>query len=68
MMYIVTVIKDIESDGVEIAGIFDTKEKADEVASRVIVWLEENEFEDYEVFAEPYKVNSFNWYDINDEM
>lgn len=68
MMYIVTVIKDVESNGVEIAGIFDTKEKADEVASRVSVWLEENEFEDFEVFAEAYKVNSFNWYNINDEV
>ena len=69
MMYVVTAMKNVyEANGVEIAGIFDSKEKAHEVALKVIKWMEENEFENYEVFTTPYDVNHFRWYEINERI
>ena len=43
MMYMVTAIRDTyEANGVEVAGIFDTEEKAYEAKAKVVEWMEEN--------------------------
>lgn len=70
MMYIVTAVRDIyESDfGVEIAGIFDSEEKALKAKEKVITWFEENEYENYAIVAAPCNVNCLDWYEINEEI
>lgn len=69
MMYMVTAIRDIyETNGVEIAGIFDTEEKAYEAKAKVVAWMEEEEYEDYEVFVTPMDVNRIKWYEVEEDI
>ena len=69
MMYMVTAIRDIyETNGVEVAGIFDSEEKAYEAKSKIEAWMEKEEYEDYEVFVNPVKVNHIAWYDIEADI
>lgn len=70
MMYMVTVVKDIYdvNGGVEIAGIFDTEEKAWKAKARVVEWLENEECEDYEVFVRRQEVNNLTWYEIDENI
>ena len=69
MMYMVTAIKDTcEANGVEVAGIFDTEEKAYEAKQKVEAWMEENEYEDYEVFVNPMDVNRIEWYEVEEDI
>lgn len=73
MMYIVTANRDItrdvyETNGVEVAGIFDDAEKAYEAKLKVEKWMEENECEDYEVYVTPIKVNQLAWYEIEEDI
>ena len=68
-MWLVTAIKDTcESNGVEVAGIFGTKEKAYEAKQKVEVWMEENGYEDYEVFATHMDVNRIKWYEVEEDI
>ena len=68
-MYIVTAIREIyDTTNVEVAGIFDTEEKAYEAKEKVVEWMEENEYEDYEVFVSPTKVNHLAWYEIEEDI
>jgi hypothetical protein len=66
MMYMVTAVRDIYDTeyGVEVAGIFDTEEKAFKAKAKVVEWMEENEYEDYEVFVSPMDVNRIEWYEV----
>lgn len=69
MMYMVTAIRDTyETNGVEVAGIFDTEEKAYEAKAKVVEWMEENEYEDYEVFVSPMSVNRIAWYEVEEDI
>lgn len=70
MMYMVTVVKDIYdvNGGVEIAGIFDTEEKAWKAKARVVEWLKNEECEDYEVFVRRQEVNNLTWYEIDENI
>lgn len=69
MMYMVTAIRDIhEANGVEVAGIFDTEEKAYEAKAKVVEWMEENKYEDYEVFVNPIGVNHIGWYEVEEDI
>ena len=69
MMYMVTAIRDIyETNGVEVVGIFDTEEKAYEAKTKVEEWMEEEEYEDYEVFVTPIKVNHIEYYEIEEDI
>ena len=70
MIYMVTVVKDVydANNGVEIAGIFDTEEKAWKAKARVIEWLENEEYEDYEVFVHEQEVNNLTWYEIDENI
>lgn len=69
MMYIVTAIRDTyETNNVEVAGIFDTAEKAYEAREKVVEWMEENEYKDYEVFVSPITVNNIAWYEIDEDI
>lgn len=70
MIYIVTAVKDIntESCGVEVAGIFDTEEKAYQVKDEIMEWLEDNRFEDHEVYVTPITINHLNWYEIEKDI
>lgn len=70
MMYMVTVVKDIydANGGVEIAGIFDTEEKAWKAKAMVVEWLENEEYEDYEVFVHRQEVNNLTWYEIEENI
>ena len=65
-MYLVTAIRDIYSEekGVEVAGIFDTEEKAYSAKSAVEKWMQDDEYEYYEIFVSPIEVNYLNWYEI----
>ena len=66
-MYMVTAIRDTyEANGVEVAGIFDTEEKAYEAKAKVVEWMEENEYEDYEVFVSLMSVNHITWYEVEE--
>lgn len=69
MMYMVTAIRDTyEANGVEVAGIFDTEEKAYEAKAKVVEWMEENEYEDYEVFVSLMSVNHITWYEVEEDI
>lgn len=69
MMYIVTAIREIDdTTNVEVAGIFDTPEKAFEARTKVTEWMEENEYDNYEVFIQPTKVNHLAWYEIEEDI
>ena len=69
MMYIVTAIREIDdTTNVEVAGIFDTPEKAFEARTKVADWMEENEYDNYEVFIQPTKVNHLAWYEIEEDI
>ena len=71
MLYIVTATRffDDETDFiVEIAGIFDTPEKAFEARNKVEEWMEQNEYDNYEVFIQPTKVNHIAWYEIEEDI
>lgn len=65
-MYVVTVVKEIydEGAGVELAGIFDTEEKAMKAKAEVTEWLENEGYEDFEVFALFCEPNKLAWYEI----
>ena len=68
-MYIVTARRDINnSNGVEVAGVFDSEVKANDARNKVLKWMEDNEYEDYEVFVTPIIVNQLNWYDIEENI
>ena len=68
-MYIVTAIMDTyDANGVEIAGIFDTEEKAIKAKARVEKWMEEEECEDYEVFIGTLEINKLDWYEIKENI
>ena len=69
MMYIVTAIREIDdTTNVEVAGIFDTSEKAYEAQRIVSDWMEQNEYNNYEVFVQPTNVNHISWYDIKKDI
>lgn len=70
MMYMVTAIRDVYDAecGVEVAGIFDTEEKALKAAAKVEEWMEEEECEDYEVFISLKETNHLEWYEINETI
>lgn len=69
MMYMVTAIRDTyEAYGVEVAGIFDTEEKAYEAKAKVVEWMEDNDYEDYEVFVSPMDINRIEWYEIEENI
>lgn len=69
MMYMVTAICNIyETNGVEVAGVFDDAEKAYEAKLKVEKWMEENEYEDYEVFVSHVAVNHIAWYEIEEDI
>lgn len=68
-MYIVTAIRDIdETTGVEIAGIFDSEDKAYKAKAKVESWMEENGFDNCEVFVNEMTVNRVNWYELEQDI
>ena len=69
--YLVTVIKDVYDEtntGVEIAGLFDTIEKAYEARVKVEKWLEAEGYEDFKVFITHYELNKLAWYSIEENL
>lgn len=69
MMYMVTAIRDTyEANGVEVAGIFDTEKKAYEAKAKVVKWMEDNDYEDYEVFVSPMDINCIKWYEVEEDI
>ena len=69
MLYIVTAIRDIdETNNVEVAGVFDTPEKAFEAREKVVKWMEDNEYDNYEVFVNQTKTNYLAWYEIEENI
>ena len=69
MLYIVTAIRDIdETNNVEVAGVFDTPEKAFEARAKVVQWMEDNEYDNYEVFVNQTKINYLAWYEIEENI
>lgn len=70
MFYMVTAIRDTDDHeyGVEVAGIFDTEEKAIKAKNKVKNWMEEEEYEDSEVYIHPMNMNRLEWYDIEEDI
>lgn len=70
MMYVVTAVKDVyETDGgVEVAGVFDTEEKAEEAKASVRQYLFEEGFYDCKVFILPCEVNYLTWYGLEERI
>lgn len=69
MLYIVTAIRDAdETNNEEVAGVFDTPEKAFEAREKVMKWMEDNEYDNYEVFVNPIKTNYLEWYEIEENI
>ena len=69
MLYIVTAIRDTdETNNVEVAGVFDTPEKAFEAREKVVKWMEDNEYDNYEVFVNQTKTNYLAWYEIEENI
>ena len=68
-MYMVTAIRELsETYSVEVAGIFDTEDKAYEAKNKVESWMVNNGYEDYEVFVSPATVNRLAWYEIEEDI
>lgn len=72
-VWLVSVIKDVyEAEcGIEIAGIFTTKEKAYEAKAKITEYLEDEEYEDYDIFVIEYdskELDMLRWYEINEKM
>lgn len=70
-MYLVTAIRDIyddENTGVEVAGIFDTEEKAHIAKEVVTKWLENQSYEDFKVWVTSPKTNRLAWYEIDKDI
>ena len=68
-MLIVTVVKDKYDDmntGVEVAGIFDTKEKAYSAEMKIVEWLNNNGYKDGEVMICNIETNQLVWYEMCD--
>ena len=69
MMYIVTAKRHYyDFEGVEVAGIFDTEEKANEAKEKVEKWMEETEHMNSKVYVHPCKVNRLGWYDVVEDI
>ena len=64
MMYVVMVIKELDDPVVELAGIFDTQEKANEACETVEEWLKDDGFDNYDVFILGAVKNFLDWCDI----
>ena len=68
-MYIVMAIREIDdTTNVEVAGIFNAPEKAFEAREKVAEWMEQNEYDNYEVFIQPTKINHLTWYEIEEDV
>lgn len=70
-MYLVTVIKDRFDEtntGVEIAGIFSTREKAYTARKIVEEWLKKESFEDGIVMVTEYTLDHLGWYEIDKNL
>ena len=72
-MYLVTVVKDkyYSECGIEIVGMFTTKEKAYIAKEKVTIWLEDEEYDDYEVFVVKYDENNLDlieWYELEEKL
>lgn len=68
-MYMVTAVRDIyEETGVEVAGVFDTEEKAYEAKARIEQWMKANDWEDCAVFVNHMEVNHLAWYEVEENI
>ena len=67
MMYLVTVIREQET-GVEVAGIFDTEEKANEAKKKIRKWMHDNECDDYVIYVISCEVNRLAWYEVEEHI
>lgn len=70
MMYLVSVVRDIDENnvGIEVAGIFDTEEKANEAKKKIRKWMIDNEYEDYVIYVTACEVNRLGWYEIEEHI
>lgn len=70
-MYLVTTIKDRYDEtntGVEIAGIFSTREKAYTAKENVEEWLKKEGLEDGIVMVTECPLDRLGWYEINKKL
>ena len=69
MMYMVTAKRHYyDFEGVEVAGIFDTEEKANKAKEKVEKWMEEMECVNSKVYVYPCEVNRLAWYDVVEKI
>ena len=68
MLYVVMVVRDVDTPGiVELAGVFDTIEKASKAQEKVEEWLE-YEGANYDIYIlEHTRINHLSWRDDLEE-
>lgn len=69
MMYMVTAKRHYyDFEGVEIAGIFDTEEKANKAKEMVEKWMAEECLYNSKVYIQPCELNRLNWHELNEQL
>lgn len=66
MLYMVTALRDVylRESGVEIAGVFDSIDKAISAKVAVEKWMQDNGYEDYDIMVNSVDLNRLEWYEI----
>lgn len=72
-MYLVTAVKDkyYSECGVEVVGLFTTKEKAHIAKEKATNWLEAEEYDDCEVFVQKYDESNLDFvmfYELEEKL
>lgn len=72
-MYLVTAVKDkyYSECGVEVVGLFTTKEKAYIAKEKATNWLEAEEYDDCEVFVQKYDESNLDFvmfYELEEKL
>lgn len=69
MMYIVTAKRHYyDFEGVEIAGIFDTEEQANNAKEKVESWMNKEGYHNGKVYIYPCQSNYLKWYELNEQI
>lgn len=69
MMYMVTAKRHYyDFEGVEVAGVFDTEEKANEAKDKVEQWMKEEGYGNSIVYICPCEMNWLKWYNLEEQI
>ena len=69
MLYIVTAKRHCyDFEGVEIAGVFDSEEKANEAKLKIEQWMKKEDCCNSKVYIYPCETNLLKWYDLETQI